>query len=175
MKLITSVLILALWLVSPFVEDHGAAPATVAIGGAPRLVTHSDLFELVGIIDNGAMTVYLDRYADNSPVTDAKIEVEVGSEKGIATTNPNGTYRFQAKAFSKPSEMPVTFTIAAGNDADLLAGDLIVVDDHKEDAVKSSNLFTNKWIAGGSIAVLILIVASLLIRKRRHQTVGIFK
>ena len=182
MKLIASILKLnlALWLFSPLAqahgdEDHGAAPATVAIGGAPRIVMHSDLFELVGIVESGAMTLYLDRFADNSPVTDAKIEVEVGAEKGVATANQNGTYRFPAKAFAKPSEMPVTFTISAGNDYDLLAGDLVVADEHTESAAKASNLFTNKWLIGGAIVMIILIVGSLLIRKRRHQIAGMFK
>ncbi len=180
MKLIPILLILVLCLISLLAqahgdEDHGAAPATVAIGGAPRIVTHSDLFELVGIVENGAMTVYLDRFADNSPVTDAKIEVEVGAEKGVATANPNGTYRFPAKAFAKLSEMPVTFTIRAGNDTDLLAGDLAVADIHAEDTAKASSLFANKWLIGGLIAVFVLIVGSLWIRKRRHQTVRMFK
>lgn len=181
MKLIQTTFILNLVLLfSPLVqahgdEDHDAKPATVAIGGAPRVVTHSDLFELVGIIENGAMTLYLDRFADNSPVTDAKIEVEVGAEKGVATASPNGTYRFSAKAFNEPSEIPVTFTISAGNDTDLLAGDLAVADEHAEGAAKASNLFANKWLIGGLIVVLILIVGSLLMRKRRHQTVGMFK
>lgn len=182
MKLIPSVFILSLvfWLSNPLAqahgdEDHGAAPAEVAIGGAPRIVTHSDLFELVGIVESGAMTLYLDRFADNSPVTDAKIEVEVGAEKGVATANPNGTYRFPAKAFAKPSEMSVTFTIRAGNDTDLLAGDLAVADIHAEDTAKASSLFANKWLIGGLIAVFILIVGSLWIRKRRHQTVRMFK
>ena len=180
MKLIPILLILVLCLISLLAqahgdEDHGAAPATVAIGGAPRIVTHSDLFELVGIVENGAITLYLDRFADNSPVTDAKIEVEMGAEKGVATVNSNGTYRFPAKAFAEPSEMPVTFTVSAGNDSDLLAGDLVVADEHTESAAKSSNLFTNKRLIGGLIIVLLLIVASVLIRKRRHQTVGMFK
>ena len=181
MKLIQTALILNLVLLSSSLaqahgdEDHDAKPAAVATGGAPRLVTHSDLFELVGIVENGAMTVYLDRSADNSPVTDAKIEVEVGSEKGVATANANGTYRFSAKAFAQPSELPITFTISAGNDTDLLAGDLAVADEHTEGAAKASNLFTNKWLIGGLVALLILIVGSLLLRKRRHQKVGMFK
>jgi membrane fusion protein, heavy metal efflux system len=181
MKLIPTAFILTLALLfSPLVqahgdEDHGAAPATIAIGGAPRLVTHSDLFELVGVVENGAMTLYLDRYADNSPVTDAKIEVEVGSEKGIATANQNWTYRFPAKVFAKPADIAVTFTISAGGDNDLLAGDLVVADEQTESAGKASNLFTNKWLIGGAIVALILMLGSLLIRKRSQQKAGIFK
>ncbi len=71
--------------------------------------------------------------------------------------------------------MPVTFTISAGSDTDLLAGDLVIADEHAEDTAKASTLFANKWLFGGLIVVFILILASLLIRKRRHQTVGTFK
>ena len=59
-------------------HDHGDA-APVATGtGSPRVSSHSDLFELVGIVDAGAMTIYLDRHATNEPVTGAKVEVEAG-------------------------------------------------------------------------------------------------
>ncbi|HQC29914.1 MAG TPA: hypothetical protein PK342_11060 [Methylotenera sp.] len=157
-------------------EDHGAAPTTVAVGGAPRIVVNSDLFELVGVVEAGAMTLYLDRYIDNSPVTDAKIEVEVGSEKGVATANPNGTYHFLAKAFAKPSEIPITFTISAGNDTDLLAGDLVVADDHADETNDVATPFANKWLIGGlTVLAILVLIAVFVIRQRRHQQVGSFK
>lgn len=181
MKLIPSVFILslALWLFSPLAQAHGdenhdAIPTAAAIEGAPRLVTHSDLFELVGIVEKGAMTLYLDRYADNSPVTNAQIEVEAGSEKGIATANVDGTYRFASKVFAEPTEIPITFTINAGDETDLLAGDLVIADAHTEDTAKVSTRFSNKWLIGG-LVIALLIIASLLIRKRRHQIVRMFK
>lgn len=157
-------------------EEHGAAPTTVAAGGAPRIVLSSDLFELVGVVEAGAMTLYLDRYADNSPVTDANIEVEIGSEKLTATTNPNGTYRAVAKAFAKPAETPITFTITAGNDTDLLAGDLVVADDHADDEHDAISPLTNKWLIGSlALFVLLVLIAVFVIRQRRHQKVGMFK
>lgn len=157
-------------------EDHGAAPAVVAVGGAPRIAVYSDLFELVGIVENGAMTLFLDRYVDNAPVTDANIEVETGSEKLIASANPDGTYRVVAKAFVKPTEIPVTFTITAGSDSDLLAGDLVVADEHAEDAHNAVSPFANKWLIGGLTILAILVpIARFAIRQRRRQKVGMFK
>jgi len=157
-------------------EDHGAAPATVAVGGAPRIAVYSDLFELVGIVENGAMTLYLDRYVDNAPVTDANIEVETGSEKLIATANPDGTYRVVAKAFAKPSEIPVTFTITAGSDNDLLAGDLVVADAHADDSHNAASPLANKWLIGGlTLSAILVLIARFAIRQRRRQKVGMFK
>ncbi|NOT15544.1 MAG: hypothetical protein HOP21_08230 [Methylotenera sp.] len=157
-------------------EDHGTAPATVAVGGAPRIAVHSDLFELVGIVENGAMTLYLDRYVDNAPVTDANIEVETGSEKLIATANPDGTYRAVAKAFAKPTEIPVTFTITAGSDSDLLAGDLVVADAHADDSHNAVSPFANKWLIGGlTLSAILVLIARFAIRQRRRQKVGMFK
>lgn len=140
----------------------------------PRIVTHSDLFELVSIVENGTMTIYLDRYADNSPVTNASIEVEAGSEKGVATTNADGTYKFVSKTFAEPSEIPVTFTINAGDETDLLAGDLVVADAHATDSHDAAKSFANKWLIGIFIVIATLI-AGLLIRQRRHQQARTFK
>lgn len=157
-------------------EDHGAAPVAIAVGGAPRIAVYSDLFELVGIVENGAMTLYLDRYVDNAPVTDANIEVETGSEKLIATANPDGTYRVVAKAFAKPTEIPVTFTITAGNDSDLLAGDLVVADAHADDSHVAVSPFSNKWLIGGlTVLAILVLIARFAIRQRRRQKVGMFK
>ena len=59
-------------------HDHGdEAPAAASSTVSPRISSHSDLFELVGVVENGEMKIYLDRYASNEPVTDAKIEVDL--------------------------------------------------------------------------------------------------
>ena len=66
-------------------EDHGdgAAPA-IAGDVAPRAAAQSAEFELVAVLTEGKLTLYLDRYADNAPVPDAEVEVESGSFKAVA-------------------------------------------------------------------------------------------
>lgn len=111
-------------------HDHGdAAPATAGTA-SPRVHAHSDLFELVGIVDKGQMTVYLDRFATNEPVTGARIEFESGAHKGLAQAQPDGTYLIKFDALSQPGQLPFSFTVTAGTEADLLAGDLDLKDPH---------------------------------------------
>ena len=149
-------------------HDHGDAPAAATGSASPRLKTYSDLFELVGVIDKGEMKIYLDRYATNEPVTDAKIEVEIGNIKGIATVQPDGSYSFKNDLFAKPGELAVSFTVLAGKDADLLAGDLKIgspVDDHSDDAAGKPWL---RWAAYAGGALLLIAIAAAVLRRRKR-------
>src|SRR4051794_7443285 len=57
-------------------EGHDdVAPAATASGGLPRLTLKSEVYELVAILDGERMTIYLDRYEDNSPVANANVSV----------------------------------------------------------------------------------------------------
>lgn len=103
-------------------HDHGdEAPAAASGTASPRISSHSDLFELVGVVENGEMKIYLDRYASNDPVTDAKIEVEAGAAKGSAAPQPDGSYSFKHEVLDQPGTLPVSFVVAAGQDTDLPA------------------------------------------------------
>ena len=54
-------------------HDHSAQPAISA--AAPRLESSSRDFELVGVVRGDRLVVFLDQYASNDPVTDARIEI----------------------------------------------------------------------------------------------------
>ena len=62
-------------------HDHGDAPAAMVGPALPRFTAVSELFELVGVLDGTHLTLYLDRATDNSPVKDAKLELELGGVK----------------------------------------------------------------------------------------------
>ena len=62
-------------------HDHGEAPAATAGPASPRFTATSETFELVGVVNGKQLTLYLDRYADGSPVKDAKLELELGGVK----------------------------------------------------------------------------------------------
>jgi hypothetical protein len=52
-------------------HDHGAPPAVVA-AALPRTEAHTDLFEVVAVLQpGGALVITLDRYADNVPLDGA--------------------------------------------------------------------------------------------------------
>ena len=138
-------------------HDHDATPAAAQGQATPRVSAHSDLFELVGVVEKGQMTVYLDRYSTNEPVTNAKIEFESGAQKGVATAQPDGTYLIKFDALSKPGELPFSFTVAAGTDTDLLAGELHIEDTHAHEAAVSRPWA--RWAGFGATALAALAAA----------------
>lgn len=151
-------------------HDHGDAPAAITGTAAPRVTSHSDLFEVVGMVEGNEMKIYLDRYATNEPVTDAKIEVEVGSIKGIADAQADGSYSFKNDVFAKPGELAISFTVLAGKDADLLAGELkigTIVDDRSSDKAAKPWL---RWAAYAGGPLLLTAIAFVAFRRRKRST-----
>lgn len=145
-------------------HDHGDAPAAAGTA-SPRMDAHSDLFELLGVVENGQMTVYLDRYATNEPVTGAKIEFESGEHKGVATPQADGTYLIKFDALTKPGQLPFSFTVTAGSDTDLLAGELEIADphEHEEEAHRS----WPAWAGYGAAAIAAALALAILIARKR--------
>ncbi|MEO8718468.1 MAG: HlyD family efflux transporter periplasmic adaptor subunit [Burkholderiales bacterium] len=138
-------------------EGHGSSPEPAASASlTPRIEAQSDAFELVAILDDGKLTLYLDRFASNEPVPNAKIEVESGAYKAVAQADGHGAYTAPADALTKPGQYPLVFTVQAGEASDLLNGTLIV----PQPAVQSPHgrdwMQWLAWIAGGAIVVGIL-------------------
>lgn len=107
-------------------HDHDAPAAGTARAvladavGAPRLVAQSDLFELVGAIQDRRLVVWLDRFADNVPVQGAAIDLDVGGRQLEA--KPDGDRYVAEWPQDLPGgAVPVTITVRAGDDSDLLA------------------------------------------------------
>ena len=160
-------LLLALATTLAMADDgHGHGDAAPAAGGtaSPRIAAHSDLFELVGIVDKGQMKVYLDRFASNEPVTGARIEFESGSNKGTAQPQADGTYLIKFDALAKPGELPFSFTVTAGSDTDLLAGDLDLDDPHATHAEEKRSWWP--WLGAAAFIAAALGIAMTFWRKR---------
>jgi membrane fusion protein, heavy metal efflux system len=148
---------------------HGDEPAAAASTASPRISSHSDLFELVGIVKDGAMTLYLDRYASNEPVQDAKIDIEIGNVKGVAAAQADGSYLFKNDLLAKPGELAVSFTVQAGKDTDLLAGDLKIGspdDNHAHNAASRPWL---RWLGFAGGALVLAIIAAVALQQRKKS------
>jgi len=107
-------------------HDHGATPTAVSATLAPRIEAQSESFELLAVLENGKLTLYLDRFATNEPVSNARIEIESGAFKAVAQPGADGVYTAPGEAFAKPGPYPLVFTIQAADGADLLNGTLTV-------------------------------------------------
>jgi hypothetical protein len=139
-------------------HDHGdAAPA--AVGQAlPRFSAVSETFELVGVLSGKQITLYLDRFADNSPVRGAQIELEIGGAKFKAMKQGEDEYEVVLAEAPKPGVLPVTATVTAGNEADLLAGELDIHEAAHADEAAHTHSWTEYagWGAGGLAALALL-------------------
>lgn len=154
-------------------DDHSHEPAAAAGHASPRMEAHSDLFELVGVVDKGQMTIYLDRYATNEPVLGARIEFESGPNKGAAIAQADGTYLIKFDALSQPGELPFAFTVSAGADTDLLAGELDLKAAHEDHADAGRPWL--RWTAYGIAGVLSLALVVFLARKYNSARVAHLK
>ena len=139
-------------------HDHGdAAPA--AVGQAlPRFSAVSETFELVGVLSGKQITLYLDRFADNSPVRGAQIELEIGGAKFKAEKHGDDEYEVVLPEAPKAGVLPVTATVTAGNEADLLAGELDLHEAAHTDEAAHTHSWTEYagWVAGGIAALALL-------------------
>jgi len=109
-------------------HDHGAAAPSESVPGPPRFAASSELFELVGVVNGTQLTLYLDHSADNSPVQGAKLELELGGSKVDVKPNPEGDYTAMLARPLQPGTTPVTATVTAGAETDLLAGEIVVAE-----------------------------------------------
>jgi hypothetical protein len=176
--LLTPVLMLALLLAGPALagdgHDHGEAPATAAGPASPRFSASSDLFELVGVLDGHHLRVWLDHAPSNAPVENATLQLELAGKP--VTLKPVAAGAFEAELADPPGEgtHPVTATVTAGAESDLLAGEL---DIHAaavpaEAAHAAGWRAWAPWVAGG-LALLLLLMAWLKrSRAARNQPAG---
>ncbi|MCB1521607.1 MAG: efflux RND transporter periplasmic adaptor subunit [Hyphomicrobiaceae bacterium] len=103
-------------------HDHGPEPTSAIAPSSPRVVAVSEGYELVGILEDGKLTIYLDRTTDTSPVPDARIEMTVGGETALAKPQPDGTYLLQSPILNRHGDHEVIATIDHGGRSDLLIG-----------------------------------------------------
>ncbi|EXI66003.1 MAG: hypothetical protein AW08_02742 [Candidatus Accumulibacter adjunctus] len=141
-----------------------APPAAAAEAARPSFEAHSELFELVGRIRDGRLTLTLDDWASNEPISGARIEIDFAGHSRIAEAEADGTYTLDATPFAAPATYPLTITVIAGEQSDLLATDLVVGD--------SAAGATAAGIGGkeiGIAATLTLLAAVVAVRLRRRK------
>lgn len=104
-----------------------SANSTTAPAAGGRFVVVSDQLELVGVLEEGRrLVLYLDRFADNAPLRDARIELELGAQRLQAA--PDGErYVVELDVLLPPGVLPVVATVIAADVSDLLAGELTVL------------------------------------------------
>ncbi len=125
-------------------HDHGPEPETGAVPTSPRVAAVSDNYQFVGIVEGEVLVIYLDRAADNAPVSTATIEVTLNGETFKAVTQLKETYEITAPLLRKPGKIEVVVAIKDGATSDLLVGSLPIPGD--DSATPSSGVVA--WVKG---------------------------
>ena len=154
-------------------HDHGEAAPAAAGQALPRFAAVSETYELVGVLNGRQLTLYLDRFADNSPVRGAQIELEIGGAKFMAAAQANEVYAVVLPAAPEPGLLPVTAMVTAGSDADLLAGELDIHAATQADAAAHRHGWTDNagwWAAGATALALCAWGGRRVVRARSVRT-----
>lgn len=156
-------------------EPHGDEPhpadAAAATAG-PRFEAATETFEMVGRLENGALTMFVNRFETNEPVLQAKVELESGEHKAVATYQAQpGSYVVSepkfVEALSKPGTHPVMVTLTAGDEADLLEATLNISASPTEVADERSK--TPVLALAGTFGLGVLGAGVWIARKRRSN------
>jgi hypothetical protein len=153
-------------------HDHGEAPVAVGGPALPRFTAVSETFELVGVVNGRHITLYLDRYADGSPVKDASLELELGGVKVPVEAHAEGEFEATLAQALKPGVVSVAATVIAGEETDLLAGELDLheaPDEHVADGGSRTHDWKEYVLWGGGAGAGLLVLGWLARRLRASR------
>ncbi len=154
-------------------HDHGDAAPVPSGPALPRFAAVSEAFELVGVVRGKQVTLYLDRAADNAPVTDARIELEIGGAK-LKAEKHDDAYEVTLPAEPRPGVLAITATVAAGKDVDLLAGELDIHEAARAGEAAHVHGWREYagWAAGAIAALAVLILFGRRVAAGRQTRAG---
>lgn len=158
-------------------HDHGdEKPNQQQAQTSPRFYAESDLYELVGVIRDGQITLYLDRYATNEAVKGANLEVEIDGVKMAVKPHGDGEYLIELKDKIKDQPTPISVTINDGGVNDILVSTI--------DLSQFENSSVMNWKTWLKLLVLMCFVAGVaywfyrnreLLRSRAIKIINQFK
>jgi hypothetical protein len=146
-------------------HDHGEAAPQTQGAALPRFVAVSEDLEMVGIVNGKQLTIYLDRFKDNSPVNDAQIDIDIEGSKYKAEKHGVGEYEVILKNTLKPGVIAITATIQAGDLNDLLATELDLHENKDVLSHRSSWKGIALWIGAG---LFVLMALGAIVRFRQQ-------
>ncbi|WP_424812780.1 efflux RND transporter periplasmic adaptor subunit [Roseococcus sp. YIM B11640] len=174
----------ALILSTPVLAHEGHDEAAAASAPArPRVAVHTELYELVAVREApDRLRIWLDLFADNAPVADARIRATLGDATLEAGAQPDGTYLLadeRLAATGSPFEFVFDVSARAGDDLIVATLPALPPPDPHHGPQENAWLEAVEWaahrpwfpIGGGAVAGFAL--ALLLRPRRRRVAVGL--
>lgn len=107
-------------------HEHGDAEKSAVVSSAyPRVTARSELYEIVGILKEGQLSIFIDDAVTNEPISDAALQVTVGdSVASDAKPTPTGGYSVALADSKRTGSVEVIFSVSAKRGDDLLVDSL---------------------------------------------------
>ncbi|WP_271538328.1 efflux RND transporter periplasmic adaptor subunit [Bradyrhizobium sp. CCBAU 45321] len=140
-------------------HDHGDAEKTAVVSSAyPRIAARSELYEVVGILKDGRLSVFIDDAATNEPVSDAALQATIGDSAPIeALSQENGVYTAPIPNGTPSGSVEVIFSINASRGNDLLVNSFIP----RAEARPAEQKHAPGWLLSNRAAIGASVLAAL--------------
>lgn len=147
-----------------------AGPMLALAAPQPVVVAESEAFEIVGRLAAEGLVLHVDRAPSNEPVLAASLEIETAGRTASAVFRPaSGDYLVADAAWLAPlrqaGEHVLALTLIAGDDGDLLSGELLVAAEVPAAQTAASR-------AGLLLALSLLVGVVVIGRRLRHLPGG---
>jgi hypothetical protein len=116
--------VLAAWAVLASWAMAGACAAEASDPPPTRVEARSQSLLAVGVVHGEHMTIRLTRPADNSPVTDAVVQVHLRGSVHPTRAEADGSYALDSRDLAIPGPAAVQFEVAEGGASQTLTGTL---------------------------------------------------
>lgn len=140
------------------------APLPVNQSITPRATAVTEDFEVVVVLEDKSLVVYVDRFASNEPVAQAIVELEGVGLKGVAGERTPGTYVLNLATPLAPAKHALTISVETTDTADLLS---MTLDTYLPATDVAHTHAWREWVVWG-IAGALLLIAGVLIAIRRR-------
>ena len=142
-------------------HDDGHAPAPSAApaveGALPRFAIQAHGLELVGVLDGDELTLYLDDWHDNSPVTDAELTLQLDDVAVEVEQSAPGTFDAHLPVLPEEGAIAVQARVVRGDSVERLKGELTRAHaEHDHDDAPSAGRHLLFWLLGGLAALALL-------------------
>jgi biotin carboxyl carrier protein len=142
-------------------HDHGDDEKSAVSSAFPRVTARSDLYEVVGILKNGVLSIFIDDAVSNEPVTDAKLQVTIGDAAAVEATRAPDGYTADLPDPNRTGSVEVIFAINAKKGDDLLVDSFTLTPQPAETSPQHDHAVfsANRITAGLVLAGLALTIA----------------
>ncbi|MFA5955978.1 efflux RND transporter periplasmic adaptor subunit [Hyphomicrobium sp.] len=161
-------------------HDDGSPAVASPISAHPRAVATSESYEIVAVPNGSELSVFVDRFLDNTPVTDAKLTISIDGVEFPPQSAPGGVFKLKSEALLQtPGEHEFIFSVQESDKRDLLIAGLSIPVPSEVKATAPASAFgwleaaipqsTTILASLGAIGILGLALAAAFKRRLRRK------